>query len=146
MFYRILSWIFAFFVFFHTLLLLEFIIFVIQSIKQLDDASKSFRHTDRLFKRNGAHKRARVSSRRRFDIATYEDLLHYYPYRHVVKSKIYKIAQISGESSICSFTAGWFVMKFWDSSGPKRLVAYLMTARELWNWCGSTELNGWKRY
>ena len=68
-------------------------------------------------------KRAEVL-KKEFDIVTYEDLLHYYPYRHVDKSKVYKIAQISGESFYMQFYGRVVRYEILGQQRAKRLVAY----------------------
>ena len=68
-------------------------------------------------------KRAEVL-KKEFDIVTYEDLLHYYPYRHVDKSKVYKIAQISGESFYMQFHGRVVRYEILGQQRAKRLVAY----------------------
>ncbi len=68
-------------------------------------------------------KRAEVLQKE-FGIVTYEDLLHYYPYRHVDKSKVYKIAQISGESFYMQFYGRVVRYEILGQQRAKRLVAY----------------------
>lgn len=68
-------------------------------------------------------KRAEVLQKE-FGIVTYEDLLHYYPYRHVDKSKVYKISQISGESFYMQFYGRVVRYEILGQQRAKRLVAY----------------------
>ena len=42
--------------------------------------------------------------RKEFEIFTFEDLLLYYPYRHIDKSKIYHIADIQSEGAYIQLT------------------------------------------
>ena len=46
--------------------------------------------------------------RKEFEIFTFEDLLLYYPYRHIDKSKIYKIADIQSEEYYINMVRAWF--------------------------------------
>ncbi|MDR3047353.1 MAG: ATP-dependent DNA helicase RecG [Bacteroidales bacterium] len=61
--------------------------------------------------------------RQDFNVYTYDDLLHYYPYRHVDKSKIYKISELSEEGTFIQFKG---IIRNYSIVGQqrgKRLVA-----------------------
>jgi len=58
-----------------------------------------------------------------FNIFTYNDLLHYYPYRHVDKSKIYKISEIQSENVFMQFKGTVRSYEILGQQRTKRLVA-----------------------
>lgn len=69
-------------------------------------------------------KRANVLQKE-FAIFCYADLLHYYPYRHVDKSRIYKIREISEEGAYMQFSGKIVRYEIIGQARGKRLVAYL---------------------
>ncbi|MDR1346473.1 MAG: ATP-dependent DNA helicase RecG [Bacteroidales bacterium] len=68
-------------------------------------------------------KRAEVF-RREFNIFTYEDLLYYYPYRHVDKSKIYNIGTFSSEGVFVQFRGKVLSYEIVGQQRARRLVAH----------------------
>ena len=58
-----------------------------------------------------------------FNIVTYNDLLYYYPYRHVDKSKIYKISEIQSENVFMQFKGTVRSYEILGQQRAKRLVA-----------------------
>jgi len=67
-------------------------------------------------------KRAEVF-RKEFNIYTYEDLLYYYPYRHVDKSKIYKIGDSISEGTFMQFKGKILSYEIIGQQRTRRLVA-----------------------
>ena len=61
--------------------------------------------------------------KKEFNIYTYADLLLYYPYRHVDKSKIYKIADITSEGAFIQFKGKITAYELAGKQRTKRLVA-----------------------
>ena len=61
--------------------------------------------------------------RKEFNIFTYEDLLLYYPYRHIDKSKIYKIADIQSEGAYIQLKGKIVHCELVGQQRGKRLVA-----------------------
>lgn len=58
-----------------------------------------------------------------FNILTFNDLLNYYPYRHVDKSKIYNINEIQNESAYLQFQGRIQSWEILGQNRAKRLVA-----------------------
>ncbi|HRT14318.1 MAG TPA: ATP-dependent DNA helicase RecG [Bacteroidales bacterium] len=67
-------------------------------------------------------KRAAVL-KKEFSIETYDDLLHYYPYRYVDKSKIYQIKEIQTEGAYMQFYGRVVRYEVVGQQRAKRLVA-----------------------
>lgn len=61
--------------------------------------------------------------RKEFEIFTFEDLLLYYPYRHIDKSKIYKIADIQSEGAYIQLKGKIVHCELVGQQRGKRLVA-----------------------
>ena len=61
--------------------------------------------------------------RKEFNIFTFEDLLLYYPYRHIDKSKIYKIADIQSEGAYIQLKGNIVHCELVGQQRGKRLVA-----------------------
>lgn len=61
--------------------------------------------------------------KKEFEIFTYNDLLQYYPYRHVDKSKIYKIKDIHSDGAYLQFTGRITSYEVLGEKFSKRLVA-----------------------
>lgn len=61
--------------------------------------------------------------KKEFEIFTYNDLLHYYPYRHVDKSKIYKISEIQSEGAYLQFKGKITSYEILGEKYSRRLVA-----------------------
>jgi ATP-dependent DNA helicase RecG len=61
--------------------------------------------------------------RREFNIFTYNDLLHYYPYRHVNKSHIFRIADVKEEGAYMQFHGKILSYEILGKQRTKRLVA-----------------------
>lgn len=61
--------------------------------------------------------------KKEFEIFTYNDLLHYYPYRHVDKSKIYKIKDIQSDGAYLQFSGRITSFEILGEKYSKRLVA-----------------------
>ncbi len=61
--------------------------------------------------------------KKEFNIRTYSDLLHYYPYRHVDKSKIYKISEITSEGAFVQFKGKVTSYEIVGKQRGRRLVA-----------------------
>lgn len=62
--------------------------------------------------------------RKEFNITTYHDLLHYFPYRHVDKSKIYKVADIRAEGAFIQFKGTIRSYEIVGKQRARRLVAH----------------------
>lgn len=58
-----------------------------------------------------------------FNIFTYRDLLHYYPYRHIDKSKIYRIDELHSEGAYLQFKGKITRYEIVGEQRAKRLVA-----------------------
>ena len=61
--------------------------------------------------------------KKEFEIFTYNDLLQYYPYRHVDKSKIYQIKDIQSDGSYLQFSGRITSYEVLGEKFSKRLVA-----------------------
>ena len=61
--------------------------------------------------------------KKEFSIYTFQDLLFYFPYRHVDKSKIYKIAEIHSEGAYVQFQGKIVSYEFVGQQRARRLVA-----------------------
>ncbi|MDR2979108.1 MAG: ATP-dependent DNA helicase RecG [Bacteroidales bacterium] len=61
--------------------------------------------------------------KKEFNISTYDDLLHYYPYRHVDKSKIYKISESRVEGAFIQFRGRVQSYEIVGQQRARRLVA-----------------------
>lgn len=62
--------------------------------------------------------------KKEFNISTYHDLLHYFPYRHVDKSKIYNISELRADAAFMQFRG---VVRSYEIVGQqrgRRLVAH----------------------
>lgn len=64
--------------------------------------------------------------RKEFEIFTFEDLLLYYPYRHIDKSKIYHIADIQSEGAYIQLKGKIVSCELVGQQRGKRLVAQFM--------------------
>lgn len=62
--------------------------------------------------------------RKEFNISTYNDLLHYFPYRHIDKSRVYKIADIQSEGAYIQFKGVITSYEILGAQRAKRLVAH----------------------
>ena len=61
--------------------------------------------------------------REELKINTVEDLLTYYPYRYVDRSRFYKISEISSDMPFIQIKGKIMAMLPWEREGEKRLVA-----------------------
>ena len=61
--------------------------------------------------------------KKEFEIFTYNDLLQYYPYRHVDKSKIYQIKDIQSDGAFLQFSGRIISYEVLGEKFSKRLVA-----------------------
>lgn len=61
--------------------------------------------------------------RKEFNIVTYNDLLHYFPYRHIDKSKIYKISDLRSEGMYIQFKGKVQSYEIVGQQRGRRLVA-----------------------
>lgn len=61
--------------------------------------------------------------KKEFNIFTYNDLLHYFPYRHVDKSKIYKISELRSEGAYIQFRGKITNYEIVGTQRARRLVA-----------------------
>lgn len=67
--------------------------------------------------------------KKEFNIFTYNDLLHYYPYRHIDKSKIYKISELQSEGAFLQFKGRITRYEIAGTNRSKRLVAQFSDGR-----------------
>ena len=58
-------------------------------------------------------------------IRTYEDLLHYYPFRYVNKSQFYKISEVNSDLPYIQLVGEIVRMEEIGAKRSKRLVAYI---------------------
>jgi ATP-dependent DNA helicase RecG len=61
--------------------------------------------------------------KKEFEIFNYKDLLEYYPYRHIDKSKIYQISEIQSEGAYLQFKGRIISYEILGEKFSKRLVA-----------------------
>lgn len=61
--------------------------------------------------------------KKEFNISTYNDLLHYFPYRHVDKSKVYKISELQTEGAYIQFRGRVRSFEIVGQQRARRLVA-----------------------
>ena len=74
------------------------------------------------FLKGVGQKRAEVL-KREFNIATYNDLLFYFPYRHIDKSTIYKIDEILTEGNLMQFRGNIIGYQILGQQRSRRLSA-----------------------
>ena len=81
-------------------------------------------------------KRAELLAKQ-LDIHSYYDLLYYFPFRYVDKSKIHKISEITGDMPYIQLK-GRFVSFTVNGEGARRRLNALFSEPGLLMWCGST--------
>ena len=72
-------------------------------------------------------------------VATYGDLLEYFPYKYVDRTKIYRISELTGDMPFVQIKGHILSFESHElSPRKKRLVAHSRTGRPSATWCGST--------
>lgn len=71
------------------------------------------------------------------EIVSYEDLLYYFPYKYVDRSRFYTVSEVTGSMPYIQLKGKILFLTRWVKDGVKGLSVSLRTGRGHWIWSGS---------
>ena len=79
-------------------------------------------------------------------IFTFNDLLEYFPFRHIDKTQITAIGNINPETEYVQVSEKLLLLKYLGKKMENALWRACMTVPVNWNWCGSRLLTGYRKH